>query len=85
MTLPVDGVFLKFFFRADLDGAIHGLPFSLRFKIMDPGFICYKNQGGEGLSLSFKTCQQLGGGERLFCRLCVLPRGSDEPISRTLK
>jgi len=60
MTLPADGEFLKFFFRADLDGAIHGLPFSLRFKIMDPGFICYNNQGGEGLFLSFKTCQQVG-------------------------
>lgn len=72
MTLPADGEFLKFLFRADWDGAIHGLPFSLRFKIMDPGFICYKNQGGEGLSLSFKTCQQLGK-KRLFCRLCVLP------------
>jgi hypothetical protein len=72
MTLPADEEFLKFFFRADWDGVIHGLPFSLRFKIMDLGFTCYNNQGGEGLSLSFKTCQQLGKNDFslgfVFCR-----------------
>lgn len=72
MTLPAGGEFLKFFFPADWDSAIYGLPFRLRFKIMDSGFICYNNQGGERLSLSFKTCQQLGKNEFslgfVFCR-----------------
>jgi len=72
MTLPADEEFLKFFFPADWDGAIHALPFSLPFKTVDSGFMCYNIQGEEGLFLSFKTCQQLGKNDFslgfVFCR-----------------
>jgi hypothetical protein len=36
------------------------LRFCLRFKIIDPGFICCNNPGYEGPSFRLKTCQQLG-------------------------
>jgi hypothetical protein len=60
MNLPSDGDFLNFSLREVEVGAIPWIAFCLRFKMLDPGFICYNNPGKEGLSLSFKRCYKVG-------------------------